>query len=194
MRRLTIWYQEVGRYLRSNRMWILAALLIVAEILVYACLHAAPNRQYEQYVAETLPTYSSVFGFILLENLKSAVGLVLLGFVPFGFGILYGTFMTAYGLVATTKQMLPLVGVKRFLLGTLPHGILEIPAILFCVVLGVLLSKATTCMLLRRLKGVPKAHRYQRDLCLIGKSVGLILVPLFTVAAVVEVTISQYLV
>ena len=175
-------------------MWILAALLMVAEILVYTCLHAAPNRQYEQYVAETLPTYSSVFGFILLENLKSAVLLVAFGFVPCGLGILYGTYMTAYGLVATTKRLLPLVGVKRFLLGTLPHGILEIPAILFCVVLGVLLSKATTCMLLRRLKGVSKAHRYQRELCLIGKSVGLILVPLFTIAAVVEVTISQYLV
>ena len=194
MERLAIWYAEIIRYLQNNRIWILAALLMIIEILIFTCLHAEPNQHYEQYVAETLPEYPGLLWFIVLENLKSAAWLVVFGFVPCGLGILFGTFMAINGLVTTMKWLLPLAGAKQIFLGTVSHGIFEIPAIIFSVVLGVLLSKATTVMLLEKIRGIPKSHSYKGELCLIWKSVGLILVPLFTIAGVVEVTISCYLV
>ena len=84
MNRLAAWYGDIFRYFRKNWRWVLIAILVVAEILVYTCMNTAPNCHYEQYVAETLPTYSGMFWFVLIENLKSAVLLVALGFVPFG--------------------------------------------------------------------------------------------------------------
>lgn len=69
-------------YLKSRRLWCWLSLLLLAELIAFAVLNTTPNDHYSQYVSESLGANESVFGFILLGNLKSSLVLVLLGTIP----------------------------------------------------------------------------------------------------------------
>ncbi len=180
-------YRMIVAYLRSNRKWCWMTVLALAEILVFACLHTDADHHYEIYLAETMGQYDALLGHIFWENLRTALMTVLIGSIPFGIGILFNSYFTCSGLVATAKLLLPRVGGMSLLLSVAPHGIFEIPAIVFSFILSVLWSRAITFVLLRLRR---EKSKLKTDCKFLFQAVVFVLIPLTLVAAVTETYIS----
>ena len=179
-------------YLKSRRLWCWLTLLLLTELIIFAVLNTTPNDYYSQYVSESLGGNESVFGFILLGNLKSSLILVLLGTIPLGLGTVFGTYMTVSGLVATVKWLLPEVGGLRLLLCVLPHGVFEMSALCCSVLLSVLWSRAVTLTIVRLCLRKPVLAPLKEGGMFLLKSIVYVLIPLILIAAVMEVTVSPW--
>lgn len=184
--------KSVFTYLKSRRFWCWLSLLLIAEMIVFAVLNTTPNDHYSQYVSESLGANESVFGFILLGNLRSSLILVLIGIIPLGLGTVFGTYMTVSGLVATVKWLLPEIGGSRLLLCVLPHGVFEILAICYSVLLSVLWSRAVTLAIIRLCRRKPVLAPLKEYGIFLLKSMVYVLIPLVLTAAVMEVTVSSW--
>ena len=168
-------------------------LLLTIELFVFAVLHTEADSHYEQYLAETAGQYSGVFPFIFLENLQSMLIMILAGTVPAFLGSFFVTNQTISGLVATGKWILPEVGATRLVMCLLPHGIFEIPAICFTILLSVLWSRAVTLAIIRLIRRKPVIDRFREDTMGVLKSIVFILIPLVLIAAIVEATITKWI-
>lgn len=184
-------YRMIFDYHRSNRKWCWMTVLALAEILVFTCLHTEADHHYEIYLAETMGQYDTLLGHIFWENLRTALRTVLIGAIPFGIGILFNSYFTCSGLVATAKLLLPRVGGMRLLLCAAPHGMLEISAIVFSFILSVLWSRAITFELLRLHRDKPGL---KTDCRFLFRAVVFVLIPLTLVAALTETYISALVV
>lgn len=180
-------------YFSKHRKWCGLTALILIEFSVFAMLNVPANDQYRQYVAATQSEYHSLFSFIFFENLKSSLGIVLLGTIPFGVGTLFITYVTLAGLVSTFKFILPEVGGWKLLVCTLPHGIFEIAAICVSVLLSVLWCRAITAAIIRLVRRRAVFVPLREDCVAILKSVVSIQIPLLLVAALMESTVSSWL-
>ena len=167
---------------------------MTADMLLYACLHAQPSAAYQAYVAETLPAYSGMFGFVFVENAISALTLILCGLIPFGIGVLPVVCFTLNGLVSTAKGLLTTVSGKELLVCTLPHGALEGAALLMTIMLSCLLSRAITLALVKAAKRQPFFRELKAELHHIGAFVLLLVIPLLFCGAIIETQISRYLI
>jgi len=143
--------------------------------------------QYLEYWLSALSVPSSLYfaGFIVLIFLNNTVlslGAMLLALIP-PFFLIPLTFVVSNGyivgiVVLSTKS--PAMAV----LGIVPHGIIEIPAILFATSMGTRIGWTTLKWLLRRGKS-PK-----EELTSSLKAFFYVVVPLLVVAAVFEVVIT----
>ena len=128
---------------------------------------------------------------LFLNNTKSAGVSILLGFVPFLFLPIIPVIFNAVilgGLIA----IYPMIGlpIGAALLGTIPHGIFEISAIIYAVSLGIYLN---ICIFRKIIKSKKKNINMGEVLMHIVKSFILIIVPLLVIAALVEAFISPVL-
>lgn len=187
-------YRSIFSYLKSHWKVGGVVLLAMAEFLVFAVLNVEASGSYEQYVAETSVKYSGRFPFIFWENLESGLRLVLMGTVPLGLGTLFGAYATVAGLVSACKWLLPEIGGRTLLLCVLPHGMFEIPAICFSVLLSALWSRAVTAAIIRLLRREPAVRTLCEDGLSVLKSAAFVQIPLILIAAVIEVTVSLWVV
>ena len=175
---------------KQRYVWI--SLLLIIETILYAWLNTPADFHYEQYVARTVGNYNCFFGFIFWENLKSSLSLILMGMIPLGLGVIFGTYLTARSLVAAIKWLLPEIGAGKMLLCLLPHGIFEVAAIFLSVFLAVLLSRTVTLSIARLARRKPVMKPLQEECQFLLKSVLLVLIPLLLLAAAMEVTVSKW--
>ena len=187
-------YQEVFQYLHANRQWCWLTTLLIAEPIVFVCLKTGPDGHYESYVANTIGKYPNLFTFILGENLQSTLVMISFGFLPFGLGVIFGTYSVFSSLCSTVKWLLPNYGVKKMLLGTMAHGIFELTALFFSVLLSVLWCRAITRATLRLVRRRPLLKEFRTDLLFLVRAVFFVLIPLLFIAASVEVTITAWII
>lgn len=191
---LTNHYKSIFAYIKANRRICAITLLVIIELVVFSCLNAEPTTSYAEYVSETKGLYGSEFAFIFFENLKSSLIVVLYGTIPLGLLTLFGTYSLCYGMVSAFKMLATTVSLKTILFGITPHGIIEIPAICFSVLLSALWCKALTLAILRLIRRKPVLECFKEDCRFLYRSVILILIPALLVAAIIEVTLSPLLI
>lgn len=187
-------YQAIFDYLRSHLQWCLLTALIIAELIVFVWLKTGPDGHYETYVANAIGKYPNLFTFILGENLQSALVMVLFGSLPFGLGVVFSTYSVFSSLCSTVKWLLPDYGVREILLGTMAHGVFELTALFFSILLSVLWCRAITLAILRLVRKRPLLKEFRTDFLFLVRAVFLVLVPLLFIAASIEVTITAWIV
>lgn len=194
MRIIQSQYQEVFQYLHAHRQWCWLTMLLIAELILFVCLKTGPDAHYESYVENTIGKYPNLFTFILGENIQSALVMISFGFLPFGLGVIFGTYSVFSSLCSTVKWLLPDYGVRKILLGIMAHGIFELTALCFSVLLSVLLCRALTLSILRLIQRQPLLNEFRTDLLFLVRAVFIVLIPLLFIAASVEVTITAWIV
>lgn len=186
-------YCQIITYIKTNHKWYLLTVLILIEFIVFACLNTGANDHYGDYVAQTTPSYRSLFWFIFCENTKASLQMILYGTMPLGIGVVLGLYFLTSSVVATAKWLLPAVGSWKMLACTLPHGIFELSALVVSVMVAALWSKTVTVSLLRLIKGTLAAATFFEEVKSLASIVALVQMPLLLIAAVVEVTLSSWL-
>lgn len=186
-------YKDIRLYLKFHRKWCALTVMIILELFVFACLTAEPNDYYNQYVNATKLEYSNLFAFVFLENIKSALYMVLSGVIPFGLGVVFCTYSVFTGLASTYKLVLPEVGGWKLLLCVLPHGLFELSAICFSILLAVLLCRANAVAVIRLCSRKRALVPLLEDYSALVKSVAFIQVPLVLIAALIESSLSSWI-
>lgn len=186
-------YCRIITYIKTNHKWYLLTLLIIIEFIAFACLNTGANDHYGDYVAQTTPEYRSLFWFIFCENIKALLQTILYGTIPLGIGVVFGLYFMTSGVVATVKWLLPAIGGWRMLACTLPHGIFELSAIVISVMVAALWSKTVTVSLFRLISRRPIAAAFFEKVKSLVRIVALVQLPLLLLAAVIEVTVSNWL-
>ncbi len=134
-----------------------------------------------------------VFMKLFLNNLIASFGTAALGFIPFLFlpvvtilifGISIGLVFSANNLSLNIEQL-------SLFLSILPHSIFEIPATIYASSIGIFLTIQTSKMIIPKVRS--KATSFQALCKEAGRSFVLIVVPLLTVAALVEAFITPAL-
>jgi len=197
--KLTHSYINILRFLYIDRRFIGVFLLVIAELMLFCALNCeADASTYTAYLEQTTPLYPSAFAHILFENLKSMALTVFSGLIPFFGGALFMGFGTVYSLFSVGKAVLLQMPADAMFLALLPHGIFEIPAILFSLLLAAMLSKEVTlllvCMITDRDFRSRRALLIRRGLlptlrfCLRG--LVFVILPLMLLGALAESTVS----
>ena len=191
-------YQEIWRFLSCSKVLVGISVLIFVEVLFFCVLNGIPDDHYSAYVETTQNQYPNQFTFIFCENLKSAVAMIFVGAIPLYIGGLYGTMTSLSGLVLTFKYLLQYLPFHEIFLSILPHGVLEMTALLLSFILSNILSKEITIGLWQHITG-RKIPFLGRQIPLLGikragkiilSSIVFVIVPLLFLAAAIEVTIS----
>lgn len=188
------YYAGIWQYLKANRWWCLASFLLLAELLLYACLNSQSSAAYQSYVEETQPAYSGLFSFIFIENAKASLVCIFSGFILFGIGTVLNVYLTVDSLVSTAKNLMLTITGRDLFLCILPHGLIEGTALIFAVTLSVLLSKAITSALIRAVRQQPVLSELKTDLHHIFGAYFLLILPFLFLSAVIETFFSPYIV
>ena len=130
-------------------------------------------------------------GMLLGNNLQATFTAVMLGIVPFVFLPVFSLALNAVvvGAAVTLSGISGLTVWQMVILGLLPHGIFEIPAIMLGVSMGLYLCSVMNGTLRKR-PGTPRIE------AVLPRLAGVFLfgvVPLLTVAAVVETALTPLL-
>lgn len=139
----------IQKYLKFG--WLsFIAIIVIFTILTVQLQHHYPNLVQRLLVElrQMLPPSSNsfqLFGVILLNNEKAALMILLLALIPIP-GIYWLTFLitsisVGFVLGLTVKHGSWLLAVKAFVLGILPHGILEMSALLIAISLAAQLNQ-----------------------------------------------------
>ena len=188
----------IWNVLCTNKILVCISCLVVIEIIIFYIVNGIPDDHYSAYVETTQNQYPNQFTFIFCENLKSVVAMIFVGAIPLYLGGLYGTMMSLSGLVLTFKYLLQRLPFHAIFLSILPHGVLEMTALLLSFILSNILSKEITIGLWQHITG-RKISFWGRPIPLIGikragkmilSSIAFVIVPLLFLAAAIEVTIS----
>jgi len=131
-----------------------------------------------------------VFMKLFLNNLIASFGTTALGFIPFLFlpVVTILIFGISIGLVFSANNLLINIDQLSLLLSILPHSIFEIPAIIYTSSIGIFSTIQTSKMIIPRFRS--KATSFQTLCKEAGRSFVLIVVPLLTIAALVEAFIT----
>lgn len=135
-------------------------------------------------------TKFDVFVKIFSNNLKATLYMIVFGSIPFLFVPVFSLVLNAFaisGLLALLLRMNKIT-VSKFMLGILPHGIIEIPIIILAATLGVSLCIS----IIKIIKGEIELKDLIKLLNNISKVYILIIVPLLFIAAVIETYITPY--
>ena len=154
-------------------------------------LEIAMERIHELFAAKNLVSPQGTISFLGLftNNAWACVFIMLYGLIPFAYlpALALGTNAIMMGVMAADSLkrgvMLP------FLVGILPHGIFEIPAMLLSFAMGLYVCGQMT----RRCKKDKSAHSFSENLLRISRFFFLILVPVLLLAAVIEAWVTPVL-
>ena len=192
-------YKNIFSYLVANKKLIFITLLFIAESIVYCLINSeADISSYLAYHDETRPQYGTLFSFILFENTQAMLPTIIMGTVPFFLGTLFCTYSTVHSLVIAFKYIISSLPIETILAGTLPHGIFEIPAIIFSMILSAIISKEITLAILsfitKKKFDNSKAIFYRNGLketaIFVAKSLVFVILPLVFIGAFVETFIT----
>lgn len=193
--------KEKQKILQQYLKWGWLAFIVIT--VVFTLLTIQLQRQQPQLVRQLLieirqilpPSRNSVqlFGAILLNNEKVALMILFLALIPIP-GIYWLTFLatsSSVGLVLglTVKNGSWFLAVKAFVLGILPHGIIEMSALLIAVALAAQLNQQW-----RRFLFSKKHNHDNTSLKSILLQYVILVVPLIAVAAVIESFITPVLI
>jgi stage II sporulation protein M len=127
---------------------------------------------------------------LFFTNLAVTFGAIISGFIPFLFlpvGPIVGLSI-ATGIVLSANELFLKLDQFSLLMSIIPHGIFEIPAIIYASSLGIYLTIQTSKMVIPKFR--PKAPSL-RTLCKeAARSFIFVVVPLLMVAAFVEVFVT----
>lgn len=159
------------------------AFVIILEVLVFAGLHVSPASM----PANDIPNdMSSVFLFIFTQNMKCALFTILCGTIPMGLGVILNIYLTITNLVSIAKYLLLTMSAGELILKVLPHGIFEITAIYFSVLLSILWCSVTTRTAIQLIRKKIQIKDLRNDIIVLLKGVTFVLIPLILIAAFIE--------
>ena len=169
-------------HLKKRLRFVIYTLMCVVELCVFCLVTPA---SFDVSSVSTLEK-SGIFFQIFFGNLNASLFLISLGVIPLFLGVLFGSCFMARRLFWVGGLFVEKFGAWRVLLCVLPHALLEIPAMVFSVILGVLLSRALMC-------GVfTKAGRAElfSEVKQIAKDFLFLLLPLVLLGALLESAVS----
>ena len=196
-------YKNIFSFLRSNRKLVFITLLFIAESIVFCLLNCkADISRYMSYYNAARPQYSDLFSFILVKNMQAMLMTVLIGTIPLFIGIMFNSYLTVRSLTVVCKYAVAETSAVTVLASTLPHGIFEIPAIIFSVILGVIISKEITLFLLsfvvRKKFDDPESvfhrHGLKETAVFCFESIVFVIVPLVFIGAFTETFVTGWVV
>ncbi|MBR6701267.1 MAG: stage II sporulation protein M [Firmicutes bacterium] len=198
LRRIGDSYKETGTYLWNNKWFILFILMFIAEIVVFYVLNAQADDHYMDYVDNTMGKYPNEFLFIFIENLKTDTKVMLHGIIPFFLGSIVAAMMSIRSLIISLKFFSGLLPLNKILICTVPHGLVEIPCIVACMVFGCLISKELTLTVLKAVRKkdlvfldkTRKTIGLKKTVSFMFKSWLLIILPMTFTAALIETYIT----
>lgn len=194
-------YKNIFSFLRIDLKFILFVLLFLTETLVYSLVNSkADISQYLSYYEENRPQYESLFSFIFFENMQAMLQPISFGFIPFFLGTIFHSVMGASIIITSCKHILLEISVGTFIIGILPHGIFEIPAMVLSVILSSIISKEITLALLsfvtKKNFDNPKAIFYENGLketaVFAAETIIFILIPLVFLGAFTEIFVTGH--
>lgn len=178
----------------KNLSIILVVFFIISIFLGYELAHLYPVQIKEiiyknlQDMLEPAKNYSSfkLFSFIFFKNLIVALVCVLLGII---FGIIPVLIILINGLILGIVSFIILEQFNAFVLmaGILPHGIFEIPALIFSAASGVWLWRSVWKRLLY------DQGELKKEFLSIIKFFILVIMPMLAIAALIETFITPYI-
>ncbi len=126
---------------------------------------------------------------------------VYMGFVPFFLGSLFHLFFAADSFVAMFRYVITETSVSALIIGILPHGIFEFPAMIFSVILGAIISKEITLFLLSLVttkrfdnpKSIFRRHGLKETAIFVAESLAFVVIPLVFIGAFVESFITGWI-
>lgn len=130
------------------------------------------------------------FSLIFSGNLQAAAATAIYGFFPFiylpasALGINAFTLVSAGAYFLRSGNTLP-----AYLAGILPHGIFEIPALLYACAIGICHCKLIVCAILHREQPAP----WREQIVSLSMVFVSIVVPLFLIAALIETFVTPSL-
>jgi|LGOV01.1.fsa_nt_gb stage II sporulation protein M len=127
---------------------------------------------------------------IFLNNISASVMIILLGFIPFFYFPIFSMFSNGMiiGVMGAVFQLKD-IGLMPFAIGVLPHGVVEIPALVLSVVLGINICQKLVLMIIRRKEKIKFKFVLKESFRIFL----LWLVPLFAIAAFIEGFITPIL-
>ena len=130
-------------------------------------------------------------GGIFKNNIRAAGGSIVLGFIPFLFLPLISLLLNGViiGGVYPIFMMIPGMSLLSFLVSILPHGIIEIPALVLAIALGVLLCRDLTRKILRK-EILPLGYRLKGIIMIFV----FMILPALLVASFLEAYVTPYLI
>lgn len=125
---------------------------------------------------------------LFFNNARASLIAISLGVVPFLFLPFISFFANGIlvGMVTSLAFQTGGFSLSFFLASLLPHGIFEIPAIIYACALGIYLCKETTKILLKR-----SDKRLSNVIADTLRGYVLVILPLLIVAAIIEATITM---
>lgn len=189
-------YKKSFCFIREIK-WIFLGVVIafiVLSFIVYALLLKYPQftesfyqSVYAMMSQKGIPEQAGIgMALSLFANNFVATGMmILLGFIPFVFLPVYGLISNS-AVVAVVFAMVKLYSdlsvFQLFVIGILPHGIFEFPALFLAMSMGIYLCWSL-CLLIVSSK---KARPFKETVLNILRTMVLIIVPLLILAAAVE--------
>ena len=184
---------EIKKYLNSLRFYILlSSLVFISGILFgYSFVHDFPEET-QEIIEELKKLFASgeemtdfqIFLFILENNITKLLMVVLLGifagiiplFSSFANGMILGIFACLFSESQSWEF---------FLVGILPHGVIEIPVLILATAIGMRIGKVALWRLFGGEVGIKK------ELAKALKFYMIVLVPLLILAAVIEAFVTS---
>lgn len=183
----------------KTHLWCLVAFLAVCGIsaAVLGLFADQARAIVESFMAEVqqsglLDESGNISPLALLgNNLQATLTAAVLGFVPFVFLPVFSLVVNG-GVIGAVLALSGAMGVpawQMILLGLLPHGIFEIPAILLGIAMGIYLCRQMNGMVRKR----PGTPRLEAILPQLVRVAVFGVLPLLTLAAVVETYVTPVL-
>lgn len=207
------YFQKFNQYIRPAKVYlsnlkkyfIFAAFFFVFSFVYgYAITQSAPSEA-ENIIKELRNTYKPIldagaFGQFLMIFMNNA----LVGFLTIVFGVVLGAFpllvLFSNGMILGILAFLTFheFSVASFLIGILPHGIIELPVMLVFVAIGLRMGHTVYYLILKKIfpkniKLIARDADIRRELSLAFRFFVKFLIPLLLLAAAIEVFITAAL-
>ena len=188
-------FQKIKTFLNSFKVLLGIAflLLVLGVVLGYAFARENPKEAAGllKRLEESLRPLKDAgpFEFFLIIFLNNALKIFLATFLGIFFGIFPFFFILANGEILGFFVFFSqkTIGINNFLLGILPHGIIEIPVMLLGTAMGMRIGKKAFLRVFQGKKGI------KQDLSLSFQVFLKILLPLLLLAALIETFVTSRL-
>lgn len=137
----------------------------------------------EQLGADEELTKFEMFNLLFSNNLSATATTAISGFIPFFFYPAFTLGLNTFSLAAMGAESLKQgLSLAAYIAGILPHGIFEIPALMYACAIGICHCKLITRAILRREQPAP----WREQVVSLSLVFITVMVPLLLIAAVIE--------
>ena len=196
IKKTMLYFQNIKAYFYSLRPYIFfCSIIFIASIFLgYFTAYSYPNETQkiideikEMWAPVHDATSLDLFIFIVFNNISKIAMMIAFGII---FGIFPIFFLFANGFIVGVFACVvaETISWQMFLVGVLPHGVIEIPALILGGAMGVKLGKVFSDRVFKKKEGVKKEFFLALEFFL------KILIPLFILAAIIEAFITASLI